>query len=135
VVAVHPELRYYVGECFHPGKPQHAETHADAGSLVDVDLPLRPVVDPFVHGPRVVTLGRLPVRVPKQRPPYKDQLLDRSPMRRFTKSNRPMESRDVAPVISNSVDLHVFVKNDGAEGCDHYFHPLRRDETDVSPTV
>lgn len=52
---------------------------------------------------------------------YKDQLLDRSTMRWFTKSNRTMSSRDVAPIVHNSVDLHVFVKKDDAEGGDHYY--------------
>lgn len=52
---------------------------------------------------------------------YKDQLLDRSTMRWFTKSNRTMASRDVAPIVKNSVDLHVFVKKDDAEGGDHYY--------------
>jgi superfamily II DNA or RNA helicase len=52
---------------------------------------------------------------------YKDQLLDRSTMRWFTKSNRTMASRDVAPIVNNSVNLHVFVKKDDAEGGDHYY--------------
>jgi superfamily II DNA or RNA helicase len=52
---------------------------------------------------------------------YKDQLLDRSTMRWFTKSNRTMSSRDVAPIVNNSVDLHVFVKKDDAEGGDHCY--------------
>jgi hypothetical protein len=52
---------------------------------------------------------------------YKDQLLDRSTMRWFTKSNRTMSSRDVAPIVKNSVALHVFVKKDDAEGGDHYY--------------
>jgi hypothetical protein len=52
---------------------------------------------------------------------YKDQLLDRSTMRWFTKSNRTMSSRDVAPIVKNAVDLHVFVKKDDAEGGDHYY--------------
>ncbi len=52
---------------------------------------------------------------------YKDQLVDRSTMRWFTKSNRTLSSRDVAPIISNAVDLHVFVKKDDADGGDHYY--------------
>lgn len=52
---------------------------------------------------------------------YKDQLLDRSTMRWFTKSNRSMKSPDVEPIIKNSVALHVFVKKDDAEGGDHYY--------------
>lgn len=52
---------------------------------------------------------------------YKDQLLDRSTMRWFTKSNRSMRSRDVAPIVTNAVDVHVFVKKDDAEGGDHYY--------------
>ena len=52
---------------------------------------------------------------------YKDQLLDRSTMRWFSKSNRTMKSSDVAPIITNSVALHVFVKKDDAEGGDHYY--------------
>lgn len=66
---------------------------------------------------------------------YKDQLLDRSTMRWFTKSNRTMESRDVAPIISNSVDLHVFVKKDDAEGGDHYYLGQAASQDPVETTM
>lgn len=52
---------------------------------------------------------------------YKDQLLDLSTMRWFTKSNRRLSSKDVAPIVKNQVDLHVFVKKDDAEGANHYY--------------
>ena len=52
---------------------------------------------------------------------YKDQLLDPSTMRWFTKSNRTLNSRDVAPIVGGSVALHVFVKKDDADGVGHYY--------------
>ena len=52
---------------------------------------------------------------------YKDQLLDRTTMRWFTRSNRTMTSTEVAPIINGLVDLHVFVKKDDADGGDHYY--------------
>jgi hypothetical protein len=52
---------------------------------------------------------------------YKDELLDTSTMRWFTKSNRTLSSRDVRPIVEGRVDLHVFVKKDDAEGGDHYY--------------
>ena len=52
---------------------------------------------------------------------YKDQLLDPSTMRWFTKSNRRLDSADVAPIVKAAVDVHVFVKKDDAEGTDHYY--------------
>jgi superfamily II DNA or RNA helicase/HKD family nuclease len=52
---------------------------------------------------------------------YQDELLDTATMRWFTKSNRTLQSRDVAPIVEGKVDLHVFVKKDDAEGGDHYY--------------
>lgn len=52
---------------------------------------------------------------------YKDQLLDLATMRWFTKSNRRATSKDVAPIVRNQVELHVFVKKDDAEGTNHYY--------------
>lgn len=52
---------------------------------------------------------------------YKDQLLDLSTMRWFSKSNRLLSSKDVAPIANNEVDLHVFVKKDDADGTNHYY--------------
>ncbi len=52
---------------------------------------------------------------------YQDRLLDRSTMRWFTKSNRRLTSKDVEPIVGNSVELHVFVKKDDAEGSSHYY--------------
>ncbi|MEN8715868.1 MAG: DUF3427 domain-containing protein [Verrucomicrobiales bacterium] len=52
---------------------------------------------------------------------YQDRLLDESTMRWFSKSNRNLASKDVAPIVANTVDLHVFVKKDDAEGANHYY--------------
>ena len=52
---------------------------------------------------------------------YKDQLLDRTTMRWFTRSNRTKTSSEVVPIINGLVDLHVFVKKDDAHGGDHYY--------------
>lgn len=52
---------------------------------------------------------------------YQDQFLDPSTMRWFTKSNRTLLSRDVAPIVDGRVALHIFVKKDDAEGGHHYY--------------
>jgi len=57
---------------------------------------------------------------------YEDELLDTQTMRYFTKSKRTLESPDVSPIISNTVDLHVFAKKDDAEGSDFYYLGMAR---------
>ncbi len=52
---------------------------------------------------------------------YEDQLLDPSTMRWFSRSKRTLESREIHLVVDGSVDVHVFVKKDDAEGSDHYY--------------
>lgn len=52
---------------------------------------------------------------------YEDALLDRSTMRWFSKNNRTLRSKDVQPVVSGEVAIHVFVQKDDAEGSDHYY--------------
>ena len=52
---------------------------------------------------------------------YQDELIDTSTMRWFTKSNRSLRSRDVRPIVDGTVDLHIFVKKDDAEGVAHYY--------------
>ncbi|CAB4947194.1 unannotated protein [freshwater metagenome] len=52
---------------------------------------------------------------------YEDQLLDPSTMTWFSKSNRTLASADVAPIVSNAVAIHVFVKKDDVDGPDHYY--------------
>ncbi len=52
---------------------------------------------------------------------YADALLDRSTMRWFSKNNRNLRSKDVAPIVEGRVTLHVFVQKDDADGSDHYY--------------
>lgn len=52
---------------------------------------------------------------------YEDQLLDPRSMLWYTKSNRNLSSPDVQPIVTNSVDLHVFAKKDDAEGTGFYY--------------
>ncbi len=52
---------------------------------------------------------------------YEDALLDRSTMRWFSKNNRRLTSKDVRPIVTGRVDLHIFVQKDDAEGSDHYY--------------
>ncbi|GHD13841.1 helicase [Zhihengliuella salsuginis] len=52
---------------------------------------------------------------------YQDELLDRSTMRWFTRSRRTLKTREVAAIVGNDVELHVFVKKDDAEGSDFYY--------------
>lgn len=52
---------------------------------------------------------------------YEDAMLDRSTMRWYTRSNRTLNSPEVAPIVANQVGIHVFVKKDDAEGSDFYY--------------
>jgi superfamily II DNA or RNA helicase/HKD family nuclease len=52
---------------------------------------------------------------------YEDQLLDPSTMRWFSRSRRTLASQEVSLVVDGSVEIHVFVKKDDAEGSDHYY--------------
>jgi superfamily II DNA or RNA helicase/HKD family nuclease len=52
---------------------------------------------------------------------YEDELLDLSTMRWFTRSRRTLASPEVAAIVDNQVDLHVFVKKDDAEGSGFYY--------------
>lgn len=52
---------------------------------------------------------------------YDDQLLSPSTMRWYTRSRRTLKSGEVAAIVENSVDLHVFAKKDDAEGTDFYY--------------
>lgn len=66
---------------------------------------------------------------------YKDQLLGLSTMRWFTKSNRRLSSKDVAPIVNGEVDLHVFVKKDDAEGTNHYYLGQAKSSEAVETTM
>lgn len=52
---------------------------------------------------------------------YEDQLLDPSTMRWFSRSRRTLMSKEVSLVVDGSIQVHVFVKKDDAEGSDHYY--------------
>jgi len=52
---------------------------------------------------------------------YEDELVDRTTMRWYTRSKRTLESKEVAAIVANEVDIHVFAKKDDAEGSDFYY--------------
>ncbi|HSX66179.1 DEAD/DEAH box helicase [Nocardioides sp.] len=52
---------------------------------------------------------------------YEDELLDQQTMRWFTRSRRTLASPEVKAIVDNTVDLHVFVKKDDAEGTEFYY--------------
>jgi len=52
---------------------------------------------------------------------YEDELLDRRTMKWYTRSRRTLASDEVAAIVSNNVDVHVFAKKDDAEGSDFYY--------------
>ncbi len=52
---------------------------------------------------------------------YEDKLVDPSTMRWYSKSKRTLDSPDVAAIVGNEVELHVFAKKDDAEGPDFYY--------------
>lgn len=52
---------------------------------------------------------------------YEDELIDPSVMRWFTRNRRSLASKEVRAIVENSVDLHVFVKRDDADGTDFFY--------------
>lgn len=52
---------------------------------------------------------------------YEDTLLDPHTLLWYTRSKRTLETREVAAIVDNTVDVHVFVKKDDAEGAGHYY--------------
>ena len=66
---------------------------------------------------------------------YEDKLLDRSTMLWYTQSRKKLESSDVAQIVSNQLDLHVFVKKSDVDGSQHYYlgkpHVDRAEQTQM----
>ena len=52
---------------------------------------------------------------------YEDELIDPQTMIWFSKSNRTLRSKDVRGLVAGTVEIHVFVKKDDADGSDHYY--------------
>ncbi|MDP5226705.1 MULTISPECIES: DEAD/DEAH box helicase [Arthrobacter] len=52
---------------------------------------------------------------------YGDELIDPSTMHWFTRSRRTLKSAELAPILANEVDLHVFVKKDDNHGTDFFY--------------
>lgn len=67
---------------------------------------------------------------------YEDKLIDPSTMLWYSKSKRTLESSDVAAIVSDQVELHVFAKKDDAEGSDFYYlgraHANHADQTTMA---
>ncbi|WP_445155088.1 DUF3427 domain-containing protein [Arthrobacter sp. Hor0625] len=66
---------------------------------------------------------------------YGDELLDHSTMRWFTRSRRRLTSREVMPIVANSVALHVFVKKDDNDGADFFYLGRARSEKAIEGTM
>ncbi|MDU0478333.1 DEAD/DEAH box helicase [Staphylococcus chromogenes] len=52
---------------------------------------------------------------------YEDRFLNQGTLRWFSKSNRTLKSNDVKNIVNGSVELHIFVKKDNAEGTDFFY--------------
>ena len=52
---------------------------------------------------------------------YEDELLSPRSLRWYTRSRRTLASNEVAAIVNNEVDIHVFAKKDDAEGSDYYY--------------
>lgn len=63
---------------------------------------------------------------------YGDELLDTRTMRWFTRSRRTLQSKEVVPIVENTVDLHVFVQKDNA---DDFFYLGLADARDAKETT
>ncbi|MCH1881894.1 DEAD/DEAH box helicase [Agrococcus sp. ARC_14] len=67
---------------------------------------------------------------------YEDKLLDTLTMRWYTQSRKTLASRDVAQIVGNELDLHVFVKKSDVDGAQHYYLGSPRvDKTEQSTMV
>ena len=65
---------------------------------------------------------------------YGDHLVNRSTMHWFSRHGRTLESKELQPILSNSVELHLFVKREDADGLE--FHYLgQADSTDAQNTT
>lgn len=63
---------------------------------------------------------------------YADELIDTTTMRWFTRSRRSLQSKEVAPIVDGSVDMHVFVQKDNA---DDFFYLGLADAEDAEDTT
>lgn len=52
---------------------------------------------------------------------YGDAFINESTVHWFTRSNRTLQSREVATIVNNDIPLHLFAKKDDAEGLDFYY--------------
>ena len=52
---------------------------------------------------------------------YEDTLLNQSTLHWFSRNRRTLESRELQPILSNAVDLHLFAKREDADGTDFYY--------------
>lgn len=52
---------------------------------------------------------------------YGDKFHNPQSMHWFTKSSRTLESKELAPILGNDVDMHLFVKKDDADGKDFFY--------------
>ncbi len=63
---------------------------------------------------------------------YEDELLDTTTMRWFTRSRRTLMSKEVVPIVENTIDMHVFVQKDNA---DDFFYLGLADAEDATETT
>lgn len=59
---------------------------------------------------------------------YGDELIDASSMHWLTRSRRTLASVEVAAIVNQEAELHVFVKKDDAQGADFYYLGQARPE-------
>ncbi|KAA8739332.1 DUF3427 domain-containing protein [Corynebacterium tuscaniense] len=52
---------------------------------------------------------------------YEDTLLNQSTLHWFSRNRRTLASRELQPILSNAVDLHLFAKREDADGTDFYY--------------
>ncbi|MEJ6014208.1 DEAD/DEAH box helicase [Corynebacterium sp. H127] len=62
---------------------------------------------------------------------YEDAFESPNVLHWFTRSRRTLASAEVASIVSNEVDLHVFVKKDDAEGTDFFYLGTARASNEV----
>ncbi|GAA3541163.1 DEAD/DEAH box helicase [Aeromicrobium flavum] len=63
---------------------------------------------------------------------YEDELIDPTTMRWFTRSRRTLQSKEVAPIVDGTVEMHVFVQKDNA---DDFFYLGLADAHDAVDTT
>ena len=66
---------------------------------------------------------------------YGDELIDQSTLHWYSRAKRSLKSKEIQSISSNSLDLHIFVKKDDAEGLDFFYLGKAHSENSEEKTM